>query len=116
MMHNNKDDLENDINLALDEKDEHPVQGYYDEDDDDEPGDETMYSKRFVNAFFGFQDLNEAGKFMVKWFRELKHNPTEFTSDLPALLEKGLEYRNDVVAKMAENPKIAAGLGKTIMS
>lgn len=116
MMHSDDDDFENDINLALDEKDEQPVQGYYDEDEEDEPGDEALYSKRFVNAFFGFQDIAEAGQFMVRWFRDLKHNPTEFTADLPALLEKGLEYRNDVVAKMAENPNVAAGLGKTVMS
>lgn len=53
---------------------------------------------------------------MTKWFRVLQHNPTEFTSDLPALLDAGLEYRTEVLEKVAKDFKAAVGLGKTLMT
>lgn len=55
-------------------------------DDDQEEGDEQLYSKSFVNAFFGFKDFSQAGEYMVRWFKVLKHNPTEFVGNLDGLL------------------------------
>lgn len=57
MADENEDD---DFDFQFDEKDEQPTGGYY-EEDDDEPGDETLYSKSFVKAFFGFNNYTEAG-------------------------------------------------------
>ena len=109
-------DDQEDLDFQFDDKDEQPV-GYYEEDQNsDEPGDEALYSKSFVNAFFAFQDFEEASAYLTKWFRVLQHNPTEFTSDLPALLDKGLEYRAEILAKIAADPKAATAVGKTLMS
>jgi deoxyribodipyrimidine photolyase len=49
----------------------------------------VFYNKEFVNQFFQFKSYEEAGKFIVQWIKELKHNPTEFAQDFPALIEKG---------------------------
>ncbi len=75
-----------------------------DEFDDDQ----AFYNKEFVNQFFQFKSYAEAGKFIVQWIKDLKHNPTEFAQDFPALIEKGQEYREEILAKSkkeSQNPE-----------
>lgn len=108
-----KDDSHFDFNF--DEKDEPTGGGYYDEDEAP-PDDEVLYSKSFINAFFGFKNFSETRVWLGKWFKVLRHNPTEFTSDLPALLEKGLEHRTEVLAKVQADPDHAKTLGSHLMS
>ena len=44
---------------------------------------------------------------MSMWFKEMKHNPTEFTNDWPSLVEKGCEYREDLIRKAQADPENA---------
>lgn len=44
---------------------------------------------------------------MSIWFKEMKHNPTEFTSDWPALMDRGCEYREELLKKAQANPENA---------
>lgn len=103
------------FDFDFDEKDE-PVGGNYYEEDEDAPDDEVLYSKSFVTAFFSFKSFGEARVWLGRWFKVLRHNPTEFTADLPALLEKGLEYRAELLAKVQADPDAASTVGATLMS
>jgi len=42
---------------------------------------------------------------VVTWFRDRNHNPTEFTQDLPELIELGKKYRLELIQKFAQNPE-----------
>ena len=48
----------------------------------------------------------QAASWIVTWIKDRHHNPTEFTQDLPALLETGVEYRKELLQKRAENPEV----------
>jgi len=77
-------------------------------DDYDGQGDEQVfYNKQFVHHFFSIGTYSEATEWIVKWIKEKGHNPTEFTQDLPALLEKGLEFREELLKRELENPENA---------
>ena len=55
---------------------------------------------------YQFQSFEEASNFIAVWFKELKHNPTEFTQDLPALLDGACDYREEIIKKsQASNPE-----------
>jgi hypothetical protein len=69
--------------------------GYGDGSDSDDK--QVFYNKEFVNKFFQFHTFEEASNFTAIWFKELKHNPTEFTSDWPAILDKGCSYREELL-------------------
>jgi hypothetical protein len=85
--------------------------GYYEEIDAEEEAAELeenpLYSKSFVNAFFSFKNFAEARVWLGRWFKVLRHNPTEFTADLPALLDRGLEHRAELLAKVQADPAAA---------
>jgi hypothetical protein len=53
---------------------------------------------------------------LVRWFKVLKHNPTEFVGNLDGLLAKGLEYRAETLQKLNETPNLLDAQGNTIMS
>ena len=53
---------------------------------------------------------------MVRWFRVLKHNPTEFAGDLDGLLSEGLKYRYETLEKTKTTPDLLSAQGNTIMS
>ena len=95
--------LDDDFDFEFDDKifandDEYPT-GKTTHDEDAEI-DEVLYSKSFVNAFFEFADFSQAGAYMVRWFKVLKHNPTEFVGNLDGLLQKGLEFRAETLQKI----------------
>lgn len=110
-----EEDDDGHFDFNFDEKDE-PAVGYYEENDEEAVEDEILYSKSFVNAFLGFKNFAEARVWLGRWFKVLRHNPTEFTADLPALLEKGLEYRTELLAKVQADPDAAKTVGTTLMS
>ena len=78
---------------------------------------QVFYNKEFVNKckfkiitatiliVFTFKTFQEASDWIKSWFREKKHNPTEFTQDLPALIDKGLDYRTELIEKHKQNPE-----------
>lgn len=39
---------------------------------------------------------------MIIWYKELKHNPTDFAQDFPALIDRGLQYREELLSKNPE--------------
>lgn len=53
----------------------------------------------YLSLVFQFHTFEEASNFIGIWFKELKHNPTEFTQDWPALLDKGCQYREELLKK-----------------
>ena len=61
----------------------------HEQPDDDE---QVFYSKDFVNKFFAFESYSQASEWIIEWFRELKHNPTDFTKEFPALVDAGTDY------------------------
>ena len=70
-------------------------------DDDFDDDDENMlHSKDFVNRFFSFSSYQEATAWINKWFKEMKHNTTEFTTEFPALIDSGTDYRTEKLAKL----------------
>ena len=46
-------------------------------------------NKKFIEAFDNFCTFSKAAGFIEDWIRTKKNNPTDFTTDFPALLERG---------------------------
>ena len=67
--------------------------------DEDEDQEELLHNKQFVNKFFSFSTFEEATEWIQKWYKEMKHNATEFTSDFPALIDSGTDYRSEKLTK-----------------
>ena len=79
---------------------------------------EVFYNKEFVNKckfenllltkpiVFTFRTFEEAADWIKTWIKDKKHNPTEFTQDLPALMDKGLDYRKELIEKRKQNPEL----------
>jgi len=63
--------------------------------DDDSGEDQVMYNKEFVHQFYQHKNFKEAVAWIVKWFKELKHNTTDFTAEYPALIDCGTDYRKE---------------------
>jgi len=59
------------------------------------------FNAKFVNAFFEFKEADEAAAFIADWIRVKKNNATEFTSDWPVILKKGVEFKE----KIEKNPE-----------
>ena len=64
-----------------------------DDDFDDDDDDQMLHSKEFVNRFYQFATYDEATLWIIKWFKDKKHNTTEFTTEFPALIDSGTDYR-----------------------
>ena len=72
---------------------------------------EVFYNKKFIkkckqgfsinwcNLVFELKNFEEATKWIVQWIDELKNNPTGFAQDYPSLIEKGEEYRMELIKK-----------------
>ena len=60
---------------------------------------EVFYNKKFIKKFFELKNFEEATKWIVHWIDELKNNPTGFAQDYPSLIEKGEEYRMELIKK-----------------
>lgn len=41
----------------------------------------------------------------MTWIKDKGHNPTEFTQDLPALVDLGRDFRKELLAKASQNPE-----------
>ena len=63
-------------------------QEVFDEEEFNEP------NLKFVNAFDSFSSFIKAAGFIEDWIRTKKNNPTDFSSDFPAVLKRGLLIRN----------------------
>ena len=50
------------------------------------------------------KSYKEAADWIFKWFKELKHNPTDFTQEYPALIDSGIAYRKELLTKFI-NPE-----------
>ena len=49
---------------------------------------------------FEFKTYEEAAKWITAWVREKKNDPNDFIiSGMPSLVEKGLEYRKELLEK-----------------
>lgn len=48
----------------------------------------------FVSQFDKFTSFEQAAAFIEDWIRVKKHNSTDFTSDFPAVLERGKQIRS----------------------
>lgn len=46
-------------------------------------------NKKFVEAFDNFCSFSKAAGFIEDWIRTKKNNATDFTTDFPAVLERG---------------------------
>jgi len=79
-------------------------------DDDDDDDDQFLHSKEFVNKFYQFSSYQESTNWIIKWFKELKHNTTEFTTEFPALIDSGTDYRTEKLAKLQTNPEQSVDL------
>ena len=73
-------------------------------DDDMSNDEQVFYNKEFVNKFFTLKNWTEAADWIVAWFKVQKHNPTDYASDFPILLEHGCEYRQELIKKH-QNPE-----------
>jgi len=73
--------------------------------DDDEDEEQLLYSQEFVNKFFEFKNYEQATDWILKWYKEMKHNTTEFTNEFPALIDCGTDYRTEKLNKMKSNPE-----------
>lgn len=76
-----------------------------DEDGDNNYGEELLYSKEFVNKFYEFKTYQQATGWILKWYKEMKHNTTEFTNEFPALIDCGSDYRLEKLKKLQTNPE-----------
>ena len=73
-------------------------------DSDDDKGDEQVfYNKKFIHQFYQFTTYKQAADYIVDWIKVKGNNPTDFTQDFPDLLDKGLEYRDELLEKHKEN-------------
>lgn len=70
------------------------------DDDMEDEDDMLLHSKEFVNKFYQFDSYDQATAWIIKWFKEMKHNTTEFTTEFPALIDSGTDYRTEKLAKM----------------
>lgn len=50
-------------------------------------------NKEFVKSFDNMGSFHKASGFIEDWIRTKKHNPTEFATDFPAVLERGKTIR-----------------------
>jgi hypothetical protein len=57
----------------------------------------VFYNKEFVKAAFELENFSQFADFIIEWVKTKEHNPTEFTQDLPAIIEFGLEYREEIL-------------------
>lgn len=62
-------------------------------DDEEEVLEPNM---EFVKSFDSFGSFNKAAGYVEDWIRTKKHNATDFTNDLPAVLERGKAIRSIV--------------------
>lgn len=69
-------------------------------DDDFEEDEQLLHSKDFVNKFYEFTTYQQATEWILKWYKEMKHNTTEFTNEFPALIDTGTDYRSEKLAKL----------------
>lgn len=63
-------------------------------DDEEEVAEPNM---EFVKAFDSFGSFNKAAGFIEDWIRTKRHNATDFTNDLPAVIERGKTVRSIIV-------------------
>lgn len=64
-----------------------------------------------VSSVFSLQTFRDAANWIVTWIRDNSHNPTEFTQDLPALIDLARDYRKELL----QNPEKAKGSSNLIM-
>jgi hypothetical protein len=80
----------------------HPIRSQnevmLDEDDNGEP------NMEFVRPFENFCSFPKAAGFIEDWIRTKKNNATDFTNDLPAILERGKLVRKVLLHVRSQNP------------
>jgi hypothetical protein len=59
----------------------------------------------FVNPFDTFPSFAKAAGYIEDWIRTKKNNPTDFTNDLPAILERAKLVRKVLVYIRQQNPE-----------
>lgn len=75
-----------------------------DSDEKGKDGDEQVfYNKKFVNQFYAIKTFKESANAIVDWIKVKGKNPTDFATDYPDLIEKGLEFREELLEKHKEN-------------
>jgi len=65
---------------------------------------------QFVEPFDNFCSFAKAAGYIEDWIRTKKHNATDFTNDLPAILERGKLVRKVLVHIRKQNPEIPTHL------
>jgi len=61
-----------------------------------------LYDAEFVNKFFELHSYAEAADWINTWYRQKGNNITNFTQDLPVIIDKALDYRDELLTKNPE--------------
>lgn len=69
--------------------------------DEEEAGEPNM---EFVGPFDTFLSFGKAAGFIEDWIRTKKNNATDFTNDLPAILERAKQIRKVLTFVRSQNP------------
>lgn len=59
----------------------------------DEEDDQMEPNMKFIEPWDSFCSFSKAAGFIEDWIRTKKNNATDFTTDFPALLERGKSVR-----------------------